>query len=138
MSSILEKYGSIDDFIDNLVSSPPEVQNFYKLDVESDDYESGFKILVEIFTKSMKYLYGDNKGKVDLDKMDKTDLDKMSKYFNSFGFNLFVEKIEGINITSYGATENKPINENDLKAQCLKIQTKDNMYVIYFDYLTTN
>jgi len=138
MSSILEKYGSIDDFIDNLVSSPPEVQNFYKLDVESDDYESGFKILVEIFTKSMKYLYGDNKGKVDLDKMDKTDLDKMSKYFNSFGFNLFVEKIEGINITSYGATENKPINENDLKAQCLKIQTKDNMYVIYFDYLTIN
>ena len=137
MSSILEKYGSIDDFIDNLVSSPPEVQNFYKLDVESDDYESGFKILVEIFTKSMKYLYGDNKGKVDLDKMDKTDLDKMSKYFNSFGFNLFVEKIEGINITSYGATENKPINENDLKAQCLKIQTKDNMYVIYFDYLTS-
>jgi hypothetical protein len=86
----------------------------------------------------MKYLYGDSRGRVDLDKMSQTVLDTMSQYYQSFGYNIYVDKIEGANITSYGATEKTPVNENDLKAHCLKIQTKDNMYVIYFDRMPEN
>jgi hypothetical protein len=138
MSTIIEKNGSIDDFIENLVSSPPHPPKSLHLEIETDDFENLFQILVEIFTKSMKILYGDSRGRVDLDKMNQIDLDKMSQYYQSFGYNIYVDRIEGANITSYGATEKTPVNENDLKAQCLKIQTKENMYVIYFDRIIEN
>jgi hypothetical protein len=138
MSSIIEKNGSIDDFIETLVSSPPQSPKSLHLEINIDDFENTFQILVEIFTKSMKYLYGDSRGRVDLDKMSQTVLDTISQYYQSFGFNIYVDKIEGANITSYGATEKTPVNENDLKAQCLKIQTKENMYVIYFDRMIEN
>jgi len=138
MTTVIEKNGSIDDFIESLVSSPPQSPKSLRLEIETDDFENTFQILVEIFTKSMKILYGDPRGRVDLEKMNQSDLDKMSQYFQSFGFNIYVDKIEGANITSYGATEKTPVNENDLKAQCLKIQTKENMYVIYFDRMTEN
>ena len=138
MSNVIEKNGSIDDFIENLISSPPQSPKSLHLKIETDDFENMFQILVEIFTKSMKYLYGDPIGRVDLDKMNQNTLDTMSQYYQSFGYNLNVDKIEGANITSYGATEKNPVNENDLKAHCLKIQTKENMYVIYFDRMAEN
>jgi hypothetical protein len=138
MSSIIEKNGSIDDFIETLISSPPQSPKSLHLEITIDDFENTFQVLVEIFTKSMKYLYGDSKGRVDLDKMSQTVIDTMSQYYRSFGYNIYVDKIEGANITSYGATEKTPVNENDLKAHCLKIQTKDNMYVIYFDEMIEN
>ena len=83
MSSIIEKDGSIDDFIENLVCSPPQSPKSLNLQINTEDYENMFQVLVEIFTKSMKFLYGDSRGRVDLDKMNQTDLDTMSKYFNS-------------------------------------------------------
>ena len=138
MSTIIEKNGSIDDFIETLVSSPPQSPKSLHLKIETDDFENTFQVLVEIFTKSMKYLYGDPMGRVNLDKMDQNTLDTMTQYYHSFGYNLNVDKIEGANITSYGATEKTPVNENDLKAHCLKIQTKENMYVIYFDRMAEN
>lgn len=138
MSNIIEKNGSIDDFIETLVSSPPQSPKSLHLKIETDDFENTFQVLVEIFTKSMKYLYGDPMGRVNLDKMDQNTLDTMTQYYHSFGYNLNVDKIEGANITSYGATEKTPVNENDLKAHCLKIQTKENMYVIYFDRIAEN
>jgi hypothetical protein len=138
MSTIIEKNGSIDDFIETLISSPPQSPKSLHLEINIDDFENTFQVLVEVFTKSMKYLYGDSRGRVDLDKMSQTVLETMSKYYQSFGYNIYVDKIEGANITSYGATEKTPVNENDLKAQCLKIQTKENMYVIYFDRLIEN
>jgi len=138
MSTIIEKNGSIDDFIETLISSPPQSPKSLHLEITIDDFENTFQVLVEIFTKSMKYLYGDSKGRVDLDKMSQTVIDTMSQYYRSFGYNIYVDKIEGANITSYGATEKTPVNENDLKAHCLKIQTKDNMYVIYFDQMIEN
>jgi len=138
MSNIIEKNGSIDDFIETLVSSPPQSPKSLHLKIETDDFENTFQVLVEIFTKSMKYLYGDPMGRVNLDKMDQNTLDTMTQYYHSFGYNLNVDKIEGANITSYGATEKTPVNENDLKAHCLKIQTKENMYVIYFDRMAEN
>ena len=138
MSTIIEKDVSIDDFIENLISSPPQSPKSLHLEIKTDDYENMFQVLVEVFTKSMKYLYGDSRGRVDLDKMSQTVLDTMSAYYQSFGYHIYVDKIEGANITSYGATEKNPVNENDLKAHCLKIQTKDNMYVIYFDRMAEN
>jgi hypothetical protein len=138
MSTIIEKNGSIDDFIETLISSPPQSPKSLHLEINIDDFENTFQVLVEVFTKSMKYLYGDSRGRVDLDKMSQTVLETMSKYYQSFGYNIYVDKIEGANITSYGATEKTPVNENDLKAQCLKIQTKENMYVIYFDRMIEN
>lgn len=139
MSGVSNKEGSLDDFIDTLVSAPPQNPNSISLDIDTDNYENLFKVLIEIFTKSMKYVYGDNMGRVNLDELGQSDLDLMSKYFGSFGFKLFVERVEGNNNkTSYGATENQPVKDSELKAQCLRIQTNNNLYVIYFDFLRAN
>ena len=133
-----EKYGSLDDFIDQLVSSPPQNPHSFQLEIDHEDYEGSFQVLVEIFTKSMKYLFSDAFGKVNLDELTEAEYQKISDYFNSFGYRVFLEKIVDTETTEYGATEKKPINEHELKAQCLKIKTDEALFVIYFDILLPN
>jgi len=132
-----EKEGSLDDFIDNLVSAPPQAPNTYRLlnDEEESNLDTTFNILVEIFTKVMKYVYSDRTGKVNLDNLDESAYSLMSKYFNSFGFNIYLDKIEGTNKVSFGTTEDSPIRGDELKAKCLRIKTQLYQYVIYFDIL---
>ena len=132
-----EKEGSLDDFIDNLVSAPPQAPNTYRLlnDEEESNLDTIFNILVEIFTKVMKYVYSDRTGKVNLDNLDEDAYSLMSKYFNSFGFNIYLDKIEGTNKVSFGTTEDSPIRGDELKAKCLRIKTQLYQYVIYFDIL---
>ena len=132
-----EKEGSLDDFIDNLVSAPPQAPNTYRLlnDEEESNLDTTFNILVEIFTKVMKYVYSDRTGKVNLDNLDESAYSLMSKYFNSFGFNIYLDKIEGTNKVSFGTTEDTPIRGDELKAKCLRIKTQLYQYVIYFDIL---
>ncbi len=130
-----EKEGSLDDFIDNLVSAPPQFPNTYRLINEDTDLDTIFNILVEIFTKVMKYIYSDRTGKVNLDYLDDDAYSIMSNYFNSFGFNIYFDKIEGTNKISFGTTEDTPIRGDELKAKCLRIKTQQYQYVIYFDVL---
>lgn len=132
-----EKEGSLDDFIDNLVSAPPQAPNTYRLlnDEEESNLDTTFNILVEIFTKVMKYVYSDRTGKVNLDNLDESAYSLMSKYFNSFGFNIYLDKIEGTNKVSFGTTEDSPIRGDELKAKCLRIKTQLYQYVIYFDVI---
>ena len=131
--------GTLDDFIDRLVSSPPGNPKSIQLELlaEESDIPTAFNILIEIFSKTMRYLYGDRNGRVELDDMGPEELDKMSKYFGSFGFQLFVERVEGKNgnISSYGGTEDRPIRDNELKAHVLKIKSANYLYLIYFDEL---
>ncbi len=134
---ISESEGTLDDFIDRLVSAPPQNSKSIQLELleEENDVPTVFNVLIEIFSKTMRYLYGNSSGRVDLDFLGLEELDKMSKYFNSFGFQLFVEKIDGTNKSSYGKNEDKPIKAHELKAHCLKLQAPSNLYVIYFDKL---
>jgi hypothetical protein len=133
--NIHEKEGSLDDFIDNLVSTPPQAPSTYRLINEESNLDTVFNILVEIFTKVMKYVYSDRTGKVNLDCLDESAYSLMSKYFNSFGFNIYLDKIEGTNKVSFGTTEDTPIRGDELKAKCLRIKTQLYQYVIYFDIL---
>jgi len=137
--SVKEKEGSLDDFILSLVSGPPQPEKSIHLELVSEDGDinSTFKILIEIFTKMMKYIYGDSRGRVNLDMLGEQEVLNISKYFASFGFQFFVDKFEGNNRkkTSFDTTEEKPIRDGELKAECLKIQTAENLYVIYFDFL---
>jgi hypothetical protein len=133
--NVHEKEGSLDDFIDNLVSAPPQAPSTYRLINEESNLDTVFNILVEIFTKVMKYVYSDRTGKVNLDSLDESAYSLMSKYFNSFGFNIYLDKIEGTNKVSFGTTEDTPIRGDELKAKCLRIKTQLYQYVIYFDIL---
>lgn len=138
---ISESEGTLDDFIDKLVSSPVQNPKSIKLELleEETNNDTVFNVLIEIFSKTMKYIYGDRNGRVELDELGEEDLNKMSKYFASFGFQLFVDIIEGQNRhkTSYGKDENTPIKADELKAHCLRLQTQKNLYVIYFDVLNS-
>ena len=90
---ISESEGTLDDFIDKLVSSPVQNPKSIKLELleEETNNDTVFNVLIEIFSKTMKYIYGDRNGRVDLDLLDEEALTKMSKYFNSFGFNQFAK-----------------------------------------------
>ena len=39
-----------------------------------------------IFVDGLKFIYGDERGKVDINQLQKADLDKMRCYFESFGY----------------------------------------------------
>lgn len=132
--------GTLDDFIDRLVSAPPQNPHSIKLEIidEETNNDTVFNILVEIFSKTMRYLYSDRTGKVELDDLGETELTKMTNYFASFGFKLFLEKFEGSNNrdkTSFGVNEENPIKADQLKAHCLRIQSPKNLYVFFFDTL---
>ena len=137
--SIKEKEGTLDDFILNLIKYPPQGPKTIHLELIDDEFEASdtFKVLIEIFTKIMKGIYGDSRGRVNLDILGEEEVSNVSKYFASFGFQFFVDKFEGNNKnkTSFGTTEDRPIKDGELKAECLKIQTASNLYVIYFDFL---
>jgi len=93
---------------------------------QQDPIEFQFKILAEIFTKGMKMVYGDDKGAVNLDYLVKEDYDYIDKYFRSFGYCFYYEKINEFN--NYTDAD---LN-NDLSKKFLKINTKMNTYLFYF------
>ena len=43
MSTVIEKNGSIDDFIESLVSSPPQSPKSLHLEIETNDLKTHFK-----------------------------------------------------------------------------------------------
>ncbi len=63
--------------------------NFTDVPNNEDPNKGVFKQLLIIFTDGMKFLYGDNDGKVNLANLDEDDFLLMKKYFRSFGYDIF-------------------------------------------------
>jgi len=131
----IEKEGCLDDFIDSLVSARPQEPRSIQLEImtEEGNTENAFKILVEIFTKVMRYLYGDSNNVVNLDELEKEDFERVEQYFASFGYSLFVDKVTEEEIISASQ-----IKDGDLRGHCLNIKTANSKYTVYFDQLPFN
>lgn len=128
-----EQY-EIDDFIENIFQKPPEPAKSIQFQMDSEDgsVEDLFKCLVEIFTKGMALLYGDENNKVDLNRISDLDFYLIKQYFNSFGFELYLEKTNVITNEKGGAM---PEKENDLNNRVVNLTAGNIRYTMAFDYV---
>ena len=78
----------LDDLIYEIFTNDPKSINSINITFDNIELKELFERLLEIFTKGMKIKYGDEKGIVDLSKLNNEQLQIVNKYFNSFGVNL--------------------------------------------------
>ena len=78
----------LDDLIYEIFTNEPKSINSINITFDNIELKELFERLLEIFTKGMKIRYGDEKGIVDLSKLNNEQLQIINKYFNSFGVNL--------------------------------------------------
>ena len=89
--------GNNDKFTQLLFSSRPREKNSIKL--ELDPPEGNMKLglhifqeLLMIFTAGMKYFHKNNVVHLNINKINKEDLEEINQHFQSFGYNVNVEK----------------------------------------------
>lgn len=129
--------GTLDDFIDQLVSAPPRPDKSIQLELgeKTEDDKETFKSLIEIFTKVMKYIYGDNQGVVKLESLSDEDLNLVDNYFKSFGIKIYYEVFSNSNQLLKTNNSEKNFSKFPLKDHCLNLKTSIGTYKIFFDYL---
>ena len=96
MNKPIEIDGDGDDFTIFLFSHPVKEPNTIKLELSPP--ERGvhiglhiFQELLQIFTDGLKYFYGQQSGKVDINSLTVDNIDLMKRYFLSIGFQLILE-----------------------------------------------
>jgi len=86
------KSGDHDSFIKFVFDSEPKSERSIKLELdppgENNLNKHIFEQLLQIFTDGMKYLYGNDDGKVDISQLEIESILKMKEYFLSFGVEL--------------------------------------------------
>ena len=88
-----------------------------------------FEQLLMVFTEGMKQLFGDNRGKVDLGKLQPTDFLKVREYFHSFGFDIFY-KMSKLDENPPHTTSN---SASKLSDRYLNLKTEQMRYTVWFD-----
>lgn len=119
----------IDSFVNHILLSSPKTAKSIQLDIDigKDNISKVlFEMLLELFTKIMKSLYGSN---INLDKMSENNIAIVIKYFMSFGIKIIYD------INPNNINNNILINKNELKDHYLNLKTSENYYRISFDYL---
>ena len=87
------KSGDHNSFIEYVFKDSPKPKMTIKLELEPPNHGNNlnkhiFEQLLQIFTDGMKYLYGNNDGKVDISQLEIESILKMKEYFLSFGVEL--------------------------------------------------
>ena len=132
-----EETGTILDFIYTVFDGQPKSRgtfhltlDFSQLNTEEEIVEYIFKQLTNIFVAGCKIKFGNI---VLLEEMVGDRLEFMNEYFNSFGYQLFIDA-ENENTDTRG-TANKT---TELKDHYLKINRNGVNYYIYFDELESD
>ena len=138
--------GNNDNFTQFLFSSRPREKNSIKL--ELDPPEGNMKLglhifqeLLMIFTAGMKYFHKNNVVHLNINKINKEDLEEINQHFQSFGYNVNVEKF-----TVYDYLSNMKMPNYFLHQELIKEDTpldsfyyetthNQKIYRIYFDFL---
>ena len=118
----MENEGTVDYFVDQLIKSPPQSEKSIQLQILNEDNNTDkdiFNILIEIFTKLMKQLHGNNNGEVNLDNLTEKDSIIINNYYKSFGMVMYFEKFRGIFIFALNILEFK---KSSLLSQCMDPQ----------------
>ena len=124
----------IDEFVERVFAKKPLYPKSIGLQIDSsnNNVDEMFKFFVELFTKGMALRYSDLDGKVHLDKCSDEEFAEMRQYFNSFGVELFMEKVNIKTGEKSGAT---PKTLTDLNEKVVNLTVGDMKYVLSFDFL---
>lgn len=120
-----------------IFTKDPENPKTYDIGLESDDNlttRDCFEFLLDLFTEGSKIKYGDENNKVDLTKWTENDIKNMTKYFNSMGFNIYINIFNNVYlmIEDYrGLPNDTPLDKFKFSLRC-----GTTTYVISFNYLS--
>ena len=136
------KSGTGDDFKHFLFSKPPQEKNSIKLELDNPNIKIGlhiFQELLMIFTDGMKYLFGNGKN-VNITNLTKENIDMINKYFESMGFQAFVEVftvhtyLNNMKLPNYFTNQELIKDDTPLKDIYYETYVGDLIYRIYFDF----
>ena len=126
-----------DNFIDKIFTNEIKDPKTYNLSVNISNLKEIFEMLLMVFTKGMKILYGNN-GVVDLKNISESEFNVVKDYFMSMGYKLIVavyseSEYFSNNITKYAdIIINKNTKLTELK---LPFKSDNVIYVISFDFM---
>ena len=80
-----------------LFSQPPGEPNSHKISFDTTNLSQLFESLLIIFTNGMKFLFGNQSGVVELDKLSTDNIELFQKYFNSMGFLFYFDVFDDSN-----------------------------------------
>lgn len=129
-----------DQLIDKIFNDLPMAKKSITLSfVEDMELVDLFEFLLTVFTQGAKNLYGDSKGKVNLDMCTDTELDIMNKYCESIGFKVIIDKYDPsdaqyIDFNAMYYKNIKITQQTVLRELHLTMHCKKNIYVLTFDY----
>ena len=87
----VHRESTLDEMITELFTNSPKPVNTIKLQTEGLQLKDLFQMLLEIFTKGMKILYGNENGTVDLESITDEQLLEVKQRFRSFGIEIFYQ-----------------------------------------------
>ena len=127
----------LDNFVEKIFTCSIKPKNTYNLQVDITNIKDLFEMLLMVFTKGMKILYG-NTGVVVLKNISETQLYKMKDYFLSIGYKLNIQIYNEIEYASKNIIKYSNYNINNktkLSELVLPFKSENIVYIISFDFI---
>ena len=130
----------LEDLVLTLFSKPPGEPNSHKISFDTSDLKQLFESLLIIFTNGMKYLFGNQNGVVELDKLSSEDIELFQKYLNSMGFLFYFDVFDDSNENREKTQNMKYTNltlhsQSKLSDMFFPLLSKGKIYLINFNSL---
>lgn len=161
----VHRESTIDEMIVEIFTSDPKGVNTIQLQTDGLELKDLFSMMLEIFTKGMKILFGNNEGRVDLESLTIEQFMEVKQRFRSFGIEIFYqikpycspgditdvfdEEIDEDNLPDLGKAEEDNVNsrnldtlpesaEDKLSDYFYTIHCSNADYKIWFDFVQIN
>tara|TARA_Y100001958_G_C21238353_1_gene565361 strand:+ start:1954 stop:2397 length:444 start_codon:yes stop_codon:yes gene_type:complete len=140
------KEGNHDSFIQFLYSSEPKEKGSIQLELPCSEENKSqalhiFEQLLMIFVDGLKYFYGDENKKVNVENLQEKDFEKMNLYFKSLNFKVDVSIFKNMYEYQFkhpNYFKDKKLITNDTKLNDFYYEIFSNsqhIYRIQFDFL---
>lgn len=130
----------LEQLIISIFSEPPGEPRSKTISFDTTDLKQLFESLLMIFTNGMKILFGDYRGRVELQNLKEEDIGIVQRYFNSMGFNFYFdvyddsndnrEKTQAMKYTNLTLTTDTRLNH-----MYFPLLSQGQIYLINFDYI---
>lgn len=84
----IHRESTLDEMIAEVFTSEPKGVNTIKLQTDGLELKELFAMMLEIFTKGMKILFGDDEGRVNLETISEEQFMEVKQRFRSFGIEI--------------------------------------------------
>lgn len=130
----------LEQLIISIFSEPPGEPRSKTISFDTTDLKQLFESLLMIFTNGMKILFGDYRGRVELQNLREEDIGIVQQYFNSMGFNFYFDVYDDSNDNREKTQAMKYKNltftsDTRLNHLYFPLLSQGQIYLINFDYI---